>query len=50
MNAVMADAMPEEIANRVFIERSRSWRLIEELRVKTEVEIPPAVETESPGG
>ena len=47
MNAVMADAVPEEIANRVFIERTRSWRLIEELGEKA-VEIPPAVETETP--
>jgi len=48
MNAVMADAVPEEIANRVFVERTRSWRLMEELGEK-KVVIPPAVETETPG-
>jgi len=48
MNAVMADAVPEEIANRIFVERTRSWRLMEELGEK-KVVIPPAVETETPG-
>lgn len=47
MNAVMADAVPEDIPNRTFIGRTRSWRLVEELGEKAVV-IPPPVETETP--
>jgi esterase/lipase superfamily enzyme len=48
MNAVMADTPPEDIRNRTFIDRTRSWRLIREPKVKTAVEVPPPAETETP--
>ncbi|GAA0654725.1 alpha/beta hydrolase [Brevundimonas lenta] len=39
MCAVLSDAIPEEISNRVYVERLRSWRLIEELGEKP-AEVP----------
>lgn len=44
MEAVMSDTAPDAVANREFIPSQRSWRLIQELREKAEVILPPPVE------
>lgn len=43
MGAVMSDTPLDDIPNREFLDRARSWRLVEELGEKP-VELPPAVE------
>ncbi|MCS6624893.1 alpha/beta fold hydrolase [Roseibacterium beibuensis] len=47
MRAVMSDRPPDEIANRTFVDRIRSWRLVQEFGEK-DVELPTPAEPEGP--
>lgn len=47
MTAVLSDQAPDDISNRIFVERNRGWRIKAEVATKR-VRIPPAAKTEGP--